>query len=132
MDVACNDALVDLALRNSSERLPDAVRRLVAVACVDRERCAQAQLNLGRKFAAAGRLNVALSHYEQAAKELPSVETWRAVANTAQQVGQRSLAEDALRHLRVLEPAAAENSPEVNLRTGAQLLDAEIEPSVGD
>jgi tetratricopeptide (TPR) repeat protein len=133
MDVACNDALVDLALRNSSERLPDAVRRLVAVACVDRERCATAQLNLGRKFAAAGQWNVALGHYEQAAKELPSVDTWGAVASTAQQLGQRTLADDALRRVRVLEAAAApESPPKESLPAGAQLLEHEVQPTVSD
>ncbi|MEO8180399.1 MAG: O-antigen ligase family protein [Deltaproteobacteria bacterium] len=101
-DVPCAEALVDLALANSSERLSDAARRVVAAACVDRERCANAETRLAHKFAATGRLNVALSHFERAAKELPSIATWQAVATTAQRVGQRSLADDALRQVRLL------------------------------
>ncbi len=121
-DHACAEALVDLALANNSEHLPEAIHGWTAIACVDRERCAAAELSLGRKLGATDRWNMALTHFERAAREMPSVETWRAIADTAQRVGQKTLAHDALRHLQLLGAGTATPPAPESSRRDAKLV----------
>lgn len=105
-DAACIDALVSLALENGSARAEGAVKRLVALACRNRERCASTHLTLGHRFAAAGDWGLAMGHYRRAAEENPAPETLVALARAAERLGQRGLASDARRRAQLLESSA--------------------------
>jgi tetratricopeptide (TPR) repeat protein len=105
-DLEATDALVNQALSNDSPRLPSAVRSLVAAACSTPERCAAAHVRLGNRFATAGRWHLALAHYQHAADEAPSPDTWQAVAAAADQLGLETLAASARRRLELSTPAA--------------------------
>ncbi len=106
-DPSCGDALVAQALANDSPRLSAAVKGLVATACSNRERCGQTHLHLGHKFANAGQLHIALSHYRHAAEEIPSAEVWHTLAMTAERLGQEAVAADARRRKGLLEAVDA-------------------------
>jgi tetratricopeptide (TPR) repeat protein len=102
-NVGCDEALVTLAMSNSSENLTDAVKRFVASGCANAESCSRTQLTLGNLFARAGKWNIAITHYERAAREAPSPETWGALAHAARQAGNDTQAADAQRRASLLQ-----------------------------
>jgi tetratricopeptide (TPR) repeat protein len=104
-DVDCLDLLFDLTLQNQSQRQASTERTLLAAVCGDSERCGQTLISLGNKYSAAGQWNIALTHYERAAREAPTRDAWRALANAATHVGQAQLAAQARRHLELLDGA---------------------------
>jgi tetratricopeptide (TPR) repeat protein len=102
-DEDCARALLSLALRNQSERVPGAVRALIASGCATRVRCAATHLGLGQQFAALGQWRNAQNHFRQATQEWPTVEGWRALAQASTELGQSARAEDALRRAALLD-----------------------------
>lgn len=101
-DEACARALVALALKNQSERLPAAVRALIAAGCSTRERCAATHSNLGHQFAALEQWHGAQRHFHQATQQWPTADRWRSLANASAKLGQQVRAEDALRRAELL------------------------------
>lgn len=102
-DEGCARALVSLALKNQSPRLPAAVRASVAAGCATRESCAATHLALGRELGGAGQLHAAQSHFREATRQWPTSESWRALAATSTELGQPERAEDALRRAALLD-----------------------------
>jgi tetratricopeptide (TPR) repeat protein len=107
-DEDCARALVALALKNQSARLPVAVRVLIAAGCATRERCEATHSSLAGQYATLGQWRNAASHYRQATQEWPTAGNWRALANASQQLGQTERAADALRRAELLEKKGAQ------------------------
>jgi tetratricopeptide (TPR) repeat protein len=102
-NAGCDTALIELAMQNQSEELPRAVKRYLASSCATEERCGQAELRLGHLFSRAGRWNVALTHYERAARQAPAKATWQALADISRRLGNQALEAEALRHVHLLD-----------------------------
>jgi tetratricopeptide (TPR) repeat protein len=102
-DEGCARALVALALKNQSPRLPVAVRVLIAAGCATRERCAATHASLAERYAALGQWRNAANHFRQATQEWPTAGYWRALASACRQLGQAERAEDAVRRAELLE-----------------------------
>ncbi|MEY4548883.1 MAG: hypothetical protein RL685_5078, partial [Pseudomonadota bacterium] len=107
----CDEAVVALALQNDSVELLDAVRRFVASGCSTQEACGRTHLALGNLFARAGRWSTALGHYEHAAQEAPSPDTWRVLAEVSGRLGYTAVQADAQRRMRLLEAGALHAAP---------------------
>lgn len=99
-NTGCDAALVTLSIQNESSRAQEAVKRYLASGCARPSACAQTELHLGQVFSRAGHWNVALTHYERAAREAPSPSTWQAVALASRQTGNSALEAEALRKAR--------------------------------
>lgn len=106
-NAGCDEAVVTLALDNDSPELPASVRSFVASGCSTQEACGRTHLTLGHLFARAGRWNTALGHYEHAAREAPSADTWRALAEVSGRLGHTGIQADAQRRVRLLEAGAS-------------------------
>jgi tetratricopeptide (TPR) repeat protein len=101
-DEPCSRALVELALRNASARLPEAAAASTAAGCTSPERCASTHLWLGRTLAAHGQWLDAQAHFQRATLEQPSAEAFRALAEAATALGQSARAEEARRRAEAL------------------------------
>jgi O-antigen ligase/tetratricopeptide (TPR) repeat protein len=86
-DINCNLALIDIALANRSPDLEATVHAVVASACTSRESCAGIHRALADRFAGNGEWNAALEHYQQALREAPTAELYKAAAGAAERLG---------------------------------------------
>lgn len=102
-DEDCARALVALALKNQSARLPLWVRVLIAAGCATRERCEATHSRLADQYASIGQWRNAAHHYRQATEEWPTAGNWRSLANASRELGQPERADDALRRAELLE-----------------------------
>jgi hypothetical protein len=122
-DVKCLGAWVARALKNDSPRLQQAVNALVAAGCTDADSCASTHLGIGTLFANAGRWNNALTHFKHAAQEASTIEAWRAVANSAERIGDATTAKDARRRVALLTEARAHDTSQPPLLPSRLLPD---------